>query len=88
MLLSTVNELMCSGRDSSSCSTNDTRRVIVRRHEHHLNYYHWVKNSAGDLLVPESIISQVVSVSKSLNLQFRTKLYRNTDYWADDILGD
>ena len=39
MLLSTVNELMCSGRDSSSCSTNDTRRVIVRRHEHHLNRY-------------------------------------------------
>jgi len=29
-------ELMCFGRDSSSCSTTDTRRVTVKRHEHHL----------------------------------------------------
>ena len=27
---------MCSGRDSGSCSTYDTRRVTVKRHVHHL----------------------------------------------------
>jgi hypothetical protein len=30
------DEPRCSGRVSSSCSTSDTRRVIVKRHEHHL----------------------------------------------------
>jgi hypothetical protein len=30
------DEPRCSGRVSSSCSTSDTRRVTVKRHEHHL----------------------------------------------------
>ena len=34
--LKTEGKLRCSGRVSSSCSTFDTRRVIVKRHEHHL----------------------------------------------------
>jgi 4-diphosphocytidyl-2C-methyl-D-erythritol kinase len=29
------DELRCSGRISSSCSTCDTRRLIAKRHEHH-----------------------------------------------------
>jgi hypothetical protein len=28
-------ELGCSGKDSSSCSTSATRRVSVKRHQHH-----------------------------------------------------
>ena len=34
--LKSFSEPMCSGRVSSSCSTNETRRVTVRRHEHYL----------------------------------------------------
>ena len=34
--LKTGDELRCSGRASSSCSTCDTLRVTVKRHEHHL----------------------------------------------------
>ena len=30
------DELRCSGRDNSSCSTNDTRSVTAKRQEHHL----------------------------------------------------
>ena len=30
------DELRCSGRVSSSCSTCDTSRVAVKRYEHHL----------------------------------------------------
>jgi hypothetical protein len=33
--LKTGWELRCSGRVSSLCSTNDIRRVTVKRHEHH-----------------------------------------------------
>ena len=31
-------ELMCFERDNSSCSTYDTRRVTLKRHEHHLTW--------------------------------------------------
>ena len=34
--LNTGAELRCFERDSSSCSTYDTRRVTFKRHEHHL----------------------------------------------------
>jgi hypothetical protein len=34
--LKTGSELRCSGRVSSSCSTWDTRRATVKRHEHNL----------------------------------------------------
>jgi len=34
--LQTRGELWCSGRLSSSCSTSDTCRVTVKRHEPHL----------------------------------------------------
>jgi hypothetical protein len=34
--LDTEGELRCSGMVSSSCSTCDTRRRTVKRHEHHL----------------------------------------------------
>ena len=34
-LLKTGDELMCSGRVNTSCTTYDTRRVNVKRHEHH-----------------------------------------------------
>ena len=40
--LKTEGKLRCSGRVSSSCSTFDTRRVIVKRHEHH-----WYGNHVG-----------------------------------------
>jgi len=36
--LKTGGELMCSGRVSSSCSTSDTRHVVVKQHEHHLKW--------------------------------------------------
>jgi hypothetical protein len=38
----------------------------------YLRVYHWVDTSAGRLLVSEGII----------------RPDRNTDYWADDTLGD
>ena len=34
----TKGELMCSWSVSSSCSTCETRRVTVKRHEHHLTW--------------------------------------------------
>jgi hypothetical protein len=30
------DELVCSGRVSSSCSTNRTRRIIIKPHQHHV----------------------------------------------------
>jgi hypothetical protein len=63
----------------------------------YLRVYHWVDTSAGRILVSEGIIRPVVSVSVLIlciiylrvypiyNTQYQ---YRNTDYWADDTLGD
>ena len=34
--IKTRSELLCCGMVSSSCLTCDTRRVTVKRHEHHL----------------------------------------------------
>jgi hypothetical protein len=53
----------------------------------YLRVYHWVDTSAGRLLVSEGIIRPVVSVSV-LALCIIQCQYRNTDYWADDALGD
>jgi hypothetical protein len=36
--LKTGDELRCSGKISSSCSTSDTSRVTVKRHEHYLTW--------------------------------------------------
>ena len=35
-ILKTGDERRCSERVSSSCSISETRRVTVKRHEHHL----------------------------------------------------
>jgi hypothetical protein len=44
-------------------------------------FYHWIDTSAGGLLVPEGTICPVVSA-------WYRPSDRNTDYWADDTLGD
>jgi hypothetical protein len=96
----TTGQMTLSGTNSPPAEvlTSVCWRTISPRECHlpsSLCFYHWVDTSAGGLLVPESVICPVVSVSGKMTL-FGTNSPpaevltsdRNTDYWADDTLWD
>ena len=81
------DELVCSGRVSSSCSTNRTRRIIIKPHQHHVIWNLWVRVMAFNATFNNiSVISWqsvllMEETEKTIDLpQITAKLYHSVEY--------